>query len=134
MRGTRTLVEEWLAAGDAGRLDAFDELLHTDVRVHAPLGLSTSGIEAEKEVWRAALRAMPDLRHEVQDVVVGDATIAVRTVVTGTLVGGFGGIEATGRPFRIDQAVFARARDGKLAEIWEIADVSAITRTAGEAS
>jgi predicted ester cyclase len=133
MKDTRTLVEEWLVAGDAGQLDVFDELLHADVRVHAPLGLSTTGIEEEKEVWRAALRAMPDLRHEVQDVVVGHATVAVRTVVTGTLVGAFGGIEATGHPFRIDQAVFALARDGKLAEIWEIADVSAVTRTAGEA-
>jgi predicted ester cyclase len=73
---------------------------------------------------------MPDLRHDVQEVVVDDATIAVRTVVSGTLVGAFGGVAATGRPFRIDQAVFARVRDGLLAEIWEIADVAPIVREA----
>ena len=130
MTRTPTLLERWLQAGDAGDLDVFDDLLHPDVRVHAPLGLSTTGIEAEKEVWRAALRAMPDLRHDVQEVVVDDATIAVRTVVSGTLVGAFGGVAATGRPFRIDQAVFARVRDGLLTEIWEIADVAPIVREA----
>jgi predicted ester cyclase len=130
MTRTPTLLERWLQAGDAGDLDVFDDVLHPDVRVHAPLGLSTTGIEAEKEVWRAALRAMPDLRHDVQEVVVDDATIAVRTVVSGTLVGAFGGVAATGRPFRIDQAVFARVRDGLLTEIWEIADVAPIVREA----
>lgn len=126
-----TLLERWLEAGDEGDLDVFDEVLHPDVRVHAPLGLSTTGIEAEKEVWRAALGAIPDLRHMVQEVLVDGAMIAVRTVVTGTLAGEFGGVAATGHPFRIDQAVFARVRDGLLVEIWEIADVAPILREAG---
>ena len=65
-----TVVFQWLAAGDAGDLDAFDALLHPDVVVHAPAGLSTTGVEAEKAVWKDALTAMPDLRHEVQEVVV----------------------------------------------------------------
>ncbi len=47
-----------LAAGDAGELDAFDDLLHPDAVIHAPLGLSTMSAEAEKAVWRDALAAM----------------------------------------------------------------------------
>ena len=62
-----TWLERWFAAGDAGDVDAFDALLHPDVVVHAPMGLSTRGIEAEKQVWRDAVAAMPDLRHSVQD-------------------------------------------------------------------
>lgn len=133
MTRTPTLLERWLEAGDEGDLDVFDEVLHPAVRVHAPLGLSTTGIEAEKEVWRAARRAIPDLRHSVREVVVEDAVIAVRTVVTGTLAGEFGGVVATGRPFQIDQAVFAHVRDGLLVEIWEIADVAPIVREADAA-
>lgn len=34
-----------------------------------PMGLSTEGPEAEKEVWRDALRAMPDIRHDIQEVI-----------------------------------------------------------------
>ena len=122
----QTLVFQWLAAGDAGDFDAFDELLHRDVVVHAPLGLSTETVEDEKAVWREALAAMPDLRHDVQEVVAeGDVEMA-RVVVTGTMAASFAGVEGSGRSFRIDQAVITHVRDGKVAEAWEIADVAAL--------
>lgn len=124
MKGT--VVFRWLAAGDAGDFDAFDDLLHADAVVHAPAGLSTTSAAGEKAVWQEALKAMPDLRHEVQEVVVdGDVEMA-RVVVTGTLMGAFGGVEGTGRAFRIDQAVITHLRDGKVAEAWEIADVASL--------
>ena len=121
-----SVVAQWLAAGDAGLLDAFDELLHSDVTVHAPGGLSTTSAAAEKAVWKEARAAVPDLLHEVQEVLVdGDVEMA-RVVVTGTLTADFGGVEATGRRFRIDQAVITHLRDGKVAEAWEIADLTAV--------
>jgi predicted ester cyclase len=122
----RTVVFRWLAAGDAADFDVFDELMHADAVVHAPAGLSTSTAEQEKAVWREALDAMPDLRHDVQEVVVeGDVEMA-RVVVTGTLRAAFAGVQGTGRSFRIDQAVITHLRDGKIAEAWEIADVAAL--------
>ena len=121
-----TVVFRWLAAGDAGDLDAFDELLHPDAVIHAPAGLSTTSADEEKAVWRDALDAMPDLRHEVQEVVVdGDVEMA-RVVVTGTLTASFGGVEGAGRSFRIDQAVITHLRDSKVVEAWEIADIAAL--------
>jgi predicted ester cyclase len=121
-----TVVFRWLAAGDAGDLDAFDELLHRDVVVHAPLGLSTTNVDDEKAVWDEALAAMPDLRHDVRDVVVdGDVEMA-RVVVTGTMAANFAGVEGSGRSFRIDQAVITHLRDGKVIEAWEIADIAAL--------
>lgn len=122
----RAVVVQWLAAGDSGNLDAFDDLLHPDAVVHAPAGLSTTSAAEDKAVWREALNAMPDLRHEVQEVVVdGDVEMA-RVVVTGTLTGAFGGLEGTGRSFRIDQAVITHLRDGKVIEAWEIADIASL--------
>jgi ketosteroid isomerase-like protein len=124
--GQKTVVYRWLAAGDAGQLDAFDDLLHPDAIIHAPLGPSTTSVEDEKKVWKKGLAAMPDLRHNVKEVVVdGDLEMA-RVVVTGTLTASFGGVEGTGRSFRIDQAVITHLRDGKVAEAWEIADVAAL--------
>ncbi|MGI9624182.1 MAG: nuclear transport factor 2 family protein, partial [Acidimicrobiales bacterium] len=80
-----TVLFRWLAAGDAGDLDAFDDLLHHDAIVHAPLGLSTTSADEEKAVWAEALAAMPDICHAVQEVVVdGDVEMA-RVVVTGTM-------------------------------------------------
>ena len=121
-----TVVFRWLAAGDAGDLDLLAELLHEDAIIHAPLGLSTSSVEEEKAVWAEALAAMPDLRHDVQEVVVdGDVEMA-RVVVTGTVKRSFAGVTTAGRSFRIDQAVITHLRDGKVAEAWEIADVAAL--------
>ena len=119
-------VYRWLAAGDAGQVDVFDDLMHGDAVVHAPRGLSTSSRDEEKAVWREALAAMPDLRHEVQEVVVdGDVEMA-RVVVTGSLARDFAGIEGTGRGFQIDQAVIVHLRDGRITEAWEIADIAAL--------
>jgi predicted ester cyclase len=112
----QTVVFRWLAAGDAGNLDAFDDLLHVDALIHAPAGLSTTSAEAEKAVWKDALAAIPDLQHQVQEVVVdGDIEMA-RVVVTGTMTAGFGGVGATGQRFQIDQAVILHLREGKVAE------------------
>lgn len=119
-------VWRWLAAGDHGDLDSFDDLMHPEVVVHAPRGLSTKSCEDEKAVWKAAREAIPDLRHDVQEVLAeGDVEMA-RVVVTGTMRHGFGGAEATGRPFRIDQAVIVHLRGGTIIEAWEIADLTAL--------
>jgi predicted ester cyclase len=127
----QTVVFRWLAAGDAGAFEAFDELLHADVVVHAPLGLSTTNAEEEKAVWKDALAAMPDLRHDVQEVVVDCNVEMARVVVTGTMTAGFAGIEGAGRGFRIDQAVITHLRDGKVIEAWEIADIAALRAQVG---
>jgi ketosteroid isomerase-like protein len=127
-----TLVFRWLAAGDEGDEDRFDELLHADVVVHAPAGLSTSSADEEKAVWREARAAMPDLRHVVQEVLVGDGVEMARVVVTGTLTADFGGVEGSGGRFRMDQAVITHLRDGKIAEAWEIADVAALREQVAE--
>ncbi len=126
-----SLLERWFAAGDAGDLDAFDDLLHPDVVVHAPMGLSTTGPDAEKAVWRDALDAMPDIRHDIQDVISMGSMTAARAVVTGTLTGDFAGIQANGRSFRVDQALFARVRDGRIVEAWEIVDTASLLRQLG---
>jgi predicted ester cyclase len=55
---------------------------------------------------------------EVQEVLVDGAVEMARVVVTGTLTATFGGIEGTGRHFRIDQAVITHLRDGKVVEPW----------------
>ena len=120
------VVARWLAAGDSGDVEAFDDLLRRDVVVHAPRGLSTEDLESEKQVWRDAVAAMPDLRHEVQEVVAQGNVEMARVIVTGTLVHDFAGVSGGGRSFRMDQAVICHLDDGKVAEAWEIADVGSL--------
>jgi predicted ester cyclase len=127
------MIYRWLAAGDAGDLDVFDDLLVSDALIHAPRGLSSTSREAEKAVWRDALGAMPDLCHDVREVLVGRDIEMARVVVTGTITAAFAGVEGSGRSFQMDQAVIVHLRDGKIAEAWEIADVGVLDRQVTEA-
>jgi len=126
-----SVLESLFAAGDRGDLDAFDLYMHEEVIVHAPAGLSTSGVDSERESWRKARAAMPGLRHEFVDALVTPAAEAARTVVTGTFDGTYGGLTAQGRPFKFEQAVFAHIRDGKISEMWEIVDVAYLREQLG---
>jgi predicted ester cyclase len=128
MSTRRSLLRELFMAGDAGEVERFNELLHDDVIVHAPFGLSTVGLGAEKASWQQAVAEIHDLRHDFQDVLVDGEMESARCVVTGTLRGTYGGISGAGKHFTVDQAVFARTRDGKIAELWEIVDSDALLR------
>ncbi|MFD6700614.1 MULTISPECIES: ester cyclase [unclassified Microbacterium] len=125
-----SVTARWLAAGDSGNVDDFDRLMHADVVVHAPAGLSTTSREEEKQVWRDALASLQGLRHEIQEILTDGDTEMARVIVTGTIVGDLGSVttEATGvdRLFTIDQAIVCHLRDGLIAEAWEIADIAAL--------
>lgn len=71
-----SLLERWFAAGDAGDFGSFGDFLHPDVVVHAPMGLSTQGPRPREECAGDALRAMPDIRHDIQEVISDGSTIA----------------------------------------------------------
>jgi steroid delta-isomerase-like uncharacterized protein len=131
MHSNEALLGDWLAAGDRGDVDEFDRYLHPDVIVHAPLGLSTQGVEAEKAVWANAKAAMPDICHDIQETITLESRAAARVVVTATLVGEFAGISAAGKSFMIDQVVFAHVEDGLIVEAWEIADTGSLLRQLG---
>jgi predicted ester cyclase len=124
MNASRSVLESLFAAGDAGEVESFDRYMHEDVAVHAPAGLSSRGIDSERESWRKARAAMPGLRHEFVDVLSTPSVEAARTVVTGTFDGTYGGLSAQGQQFEFYQAVFAHIRDGKISEMWEIVDVA----------
>ena len=121
-----SVVARWLSAGDSGDVEAFDDLLHRDVVVHAPRGLCTNDREAEKQVWRDAVTAMPDLRHEIQEVLAQGNVEMARVIVTGTLRQDFAGVPGSGQSVRMDQAVIVHLDDGKITEAWEIADVGSL--------
>lgn len=129
----QSLLVRLFAAGDTGDLDAFNQYLHNNVVVHAPAGLSTVGLESERESWRKAKSAMPDLHHQSIDVFSSPTGEAARFVVTGTMRGTYGGFSSEGNSFRVDQAVFAHIRDGKITELWEIVDTVALREQLGEA-
>lgn len=128
---TRTLIHQWVEAGDAGDFDAIAFYLHEDVVMHAPLGATLEGLDALNALARTFSDAVPDMKHEIQEVVsVGD-TLAARIILTGTHQGELLGVPATGNALRVDQGLFAHVRDGKIAEVWEVVDTAALMQQIG---
>lgn len=123
-----SLIRRLLAAGDTGDAAEFHAVLDPHVVVHAPAGLSTRGVAAEWASWERARQAMPGLTHTVLDSLASPGLEAARVEVTGVFDGDYGGITAQGRPFRFDQAVFARVDADRIVELWEIVDVDALRR------
>ncbi len=116
------LLRGYLAAGDRGDLDKLGDYLHEDVIIHDPGGLTTKGLDHEKETWQKARKAMTGLRHEVKEVVIARNVLAARIEISGALVGQFAGIAGEGQKFKIDQAIFMHIRDGNVEELWAIVD------------
>jgi steroid delta-isomerase-like uncharacterized protein len=128
---TRTLIHQWVEAGDAGDFDAVAQYLHADVVIHTPLGATHEGLDALNALARTFSDAVPDMKHEIQEVVsVGD-TLAARIILKGTHRDELLGAPATGNAFHVDQAIFAHLRDGKIAEVWEVVDTAALMQQIG---
>ena len=80
----------------------------------------------------AASAATGALTHTRGHIVVDGDYIAVHFTVTGTHLGAFQGIEATGRRVTISEFTLYRLEDGKFAEVWDLADMGAVMRQIGQ--
>jgi predicted ester cyclase len=131
MTNSESLVKDYLASGDGGDLELLGRYLHDDVILHDPTGQSMRGLDREKETWRTSRAAMPDLRHEVKEVVGSGSVVAARIKVSGTLRGAFAGVSAEAGEFEVDQAIFMHLSGGKVQEMWTIVDTGGFYQQVG---
>ncbi|MHB9755618.1 flavin reductase [Streptomyces sp. BYX5S] len=97
----------WDAAWNRGEVDALDAVLSPGyVRRRGPAGTSQdrAGFKESISMVRAAF---PDLRTEIEDLVVDGDRLAVRWRSTGRHTDTFLGVPATGRPVEVSGATFA---------------------------
>ncbi len=104
---------------DWGRLGDF---VNPDVRHNdRPLGLP--GYRAMLE---ADVRAIPDLRFEIDMLVAEPPRVAARLLFTCTPSGVFLGVPVNGRTVTFAENVFYTYQDGRIAEVWSVIDKVAI--------
>ncbi|MGW2728229.1 ester cyclase [Streptomyces sp. NPDC001494] len=108
-----------------------DEVVDPGLVFHAPLPTGVTGVQALKEVWTVLLRAFPDLRVEVEEVITEGDKVVCRNTVTGTHLGEYRGLAPTGRPVRYGEIFVFRLAGGRIAEIWGVVDVLAQLRQLG---
>jgi predicted ester cyclase len=75
--------------------------------------------------------AFPDLRMNVQDMLVEGDKVAVRVLMSGTHQGEFLGMSGTGRRFSATSIDIVRVVDGKAAEHWGVTDTMAMMQQLG---
>lgn len=114
-RVTRRFPEDVATDGD---IDALDEIITHDFVDHNTLGLDMSGRESAKDDIQLLREAFPDFEARVEDIIAEGDTTAMRVTLSGTHEGEFMGIEPTGNHFEIQNLVFSRLEDGKIAERW----------------
>ena len=118
-----------LMDGRPSDLDVLDEVLAPDLRLQ--LGAAHLDRNQTKEFIRAVYAAFPDYTHTPEEILsVGD-WVVLRTTNRATHSGDFQGIAATGRHISFGQIAIYRMVDGKIAEIWEEADLLGLMQQLG---
>jgi steroid delta-isomerase-like uncharacterized protein len=77
------------------------------------------------------ISAFPDWHWEMRHIVVDDDNIVVQFTVTGTHLGTFQGIEATGRLVSVSEFTRYHLDGGKFAEVWDLLDMDALLKQIG---
>lgn len=100
-----------------------DEICQPDVVFHAPIPTGATGTQALKQVWPVLLRAYPDLKVTIEDLIEEGDKVVSRNTVTGTHQGEYMGIAPTGRSVTYKEIFVCRFVDGRVAEVWGVVDV-----------
>jgi steroid delta-isomerase-like uncharacterized protein len=108
-----------------------DELVEPDAKIRTPLPIEATGAELLKEVFGRLLRAFPDLRVTVEDVIAEGDKVVARNTVTGTHRGEYMGLQATGKSVTYNEIFIARFAGGRIAETWGVVDVLSQMRQLG---
>ncbi len=131
-RLVQRLFDDVLTRGDVA---AVDDIYANDYFGRFPwLPAPVEGANGAQIFVGALHAAFPDLRFEVDEILVDGSSAALRWRARGTHRGDFFGISSTGRAFAITGISVAHARDGKLAEEWSSWDMLALLRQLGLAT
>jgi predicted ester cyclase len=110
-------------------LDVLDEVLAPDLRLQ--LGAAHLDRNQTKEFIRAVYAAFPDYTHTPEEILATGDRVVLRTTNRATHRGDFQGIAPTGRRISFGQIAIYRMADGKIAEIWEEADLFGLMQQLG---
>jgi len=128
LRVIRELFDAWNAHDPNRMMKLFDEKFvgETDT-LPAPM----IGREAAGQVMEMYIRAFPDLRLTVDQMIASGDTVVTRWTATGTQRGELMGIAATNRSTTTHGCVVAELRDGKVVRDWNYWDTGNLLRQLG---
>lgn len=126
-RNKRTVMRLYQEVGNEGRLEVLDEIAWPDHVEHNPFPGQSQGVEGLKQrvsMVRAAFNPQFTIEHLLAD---GDK-VAVMWRNEGIHVGVWFGFQPTGKSVTTHGVDFFLLRDGRLAEHWDVVDISDFLR------
>lgn len=118
----RSLYESYLEACNEHDFDRMTTFYASTIRINdAP----TAAANVTRQ-FVPLVQAFPDWHWEVRSQLVDDALVALHFSVTGTHLGVFRGIAATGRRVRTSEFTLYRVEDGKFTDVWDLTDMDTV--------
>ncbi|WP_369637955.1 ester cyclase [Nocardia sp. JMUB6875] len=122
-KATFKLLHDMASSGDTEKLaKTIHEITRDDVVLNVPFPVSEKGAAGLVQIMTAFTAGYPDIRLDVVDMIAEGDKVARRTVVSGTNTGPFMGRPATGKSVRYNEIFIMRFVEGKIAEVWGVAD------------
>ena len=65
----------------------------------------------------------PDLKFDIQTIIIDNTDIAVRVIQRGTMKKSWSGLRNIGATFSVAESFFFKLKEGKIIEIWPLVDL-----------
>lgn len=110
-----------------GRVELVEQLLHPDYVNHSPGSPDQdTGRAGVRDVVLSLRQAFPDLRYDIDDLVVGADAVATRTTMRGSHQGPFFGTPPTGNAIEVAQLTIEHFRDGRIVAHHRLTDMQTL--------
>lgn len=119
------------AVWNKGNLAAVDAIYAPDFVCHFVDGIEWRGQASIKAAVASHRKSFPDWHERVEDIIAEGDRVAIRIHSTGTQLGAFNGIPATGKKVSIEEIHIFRLEYGKIAEQWGMPDVHGLLEQLG---
>jgi steroid delta-isomerase-like uncharacterized protein len=103
-------------------LNAIDELCDANIVDHSAMPGQAPGRQGLKDIFNLFLRAFPDMRLTVEEIIAERDLVAARFRGEGTHRGELFGTPPTGKTMRFNGIDFIRIRNGRASEVWHQGD------------
>lgn len=114
-------------------LGRLGEFFAANIVTHPVYPGQTPGIQGFEQMTRAFLDTFSDIKYRIESFSLEGDTFSCHLVMTGTHIGNFMGIPATGRKAEIVDNLRCRLENGKIVEYRSNVDVQSLQRQLGAA-
>lgn len=130
-QASKDIVRQVYSAVNSGDFEVLSDLLADDFVEHEELPELEPNKEGVLQLFRALREAFPNLTMIVDEMVSEGDKVALRATMSGTHLGEFLGLPASGNQIHVAIADFFRVQDGRVAEHWGVSDMAAMMEQMG---